>query len=233
MEHQEKIVGILGGIGPEATATLFMKIIKSTPVKKDQDHLRIVIDNNPKIPNRTLAILGRGKSPLKQLQETLHNLEKAGAEIIAMPCNTAHYNYSELQESTNLPIINIISETIAYIRQNFPDIKRVGLLASAGVMEAGIYHKAVGKLELIIPDENEQRIVVKAIHGIKIGTRRKPRSNILTIAKALVEKGAEAIIAGCTEIPLVLNQKDLSVPLIDTLQVLASAVVREASKRTR
>jgi len=95
VKHREKVVGILGGMGPEATVDLFMKIIKATPAKKDQDHLRIMIDNNPKIPDRTLAILGRGKSPLKQLQETLHNLERAGAEVIAIPCNTAHYYYNE------------------------------------------------------------------------------------------------------------------------------------------
>ena len=229
MKHQEKIVGILGGLGPAATATLFMEIIKTTPANKDQDHLRIVIDNNPKILNRTLAISGKGKSPLKQLQETLHNLEKAGAEIVAIPCNAAHHYYSELQESTNIPIINMISETVAYIHQNFPNIRKVGLLASTGTIEAGIYHKAVSEMELITPDENEQRIVMNTINRIKAGyTQGKPQSDILKVAKVQVKKGAEAIIAGCTEIPLALSQKDLAVPLIDTLQVLARAVVREA-----
>lgn len=237
VKHQEKRIGILGGMGPEATVDLFLKIIKATPAKKDQDHLRIVIDNNPKIPNRTLAILGKGKSPLKQLQETLHNLEKAGAEIIAMPCNTAHHYYRELQESTNIPIINMISETVAYIYENFPDIKKIGLLATIGTIKAGIYHKAITKLEVITPDEDAQETVMNAIYGeqgIKAGyTQGKPRSDILEVAKVLINKGAEAIIIGCTEISLVLSQKDLPIPLIDPSQILAGVIVRKARQCKR
>ena len=231
---QEKIIGILGGMGPEATADLFMKIIKATPAKKDQDHLRIMIDNNPKIPDRTLAILGRGKSPLKQLQETLHNLERAGAEVIAIPCNTAHYYYNELQTSTSVPIINMISETATYIHNNCPNIKKIGLLATTGTVKSRIYHKAMTGIEVVTPSDSEQEIVMNAIYGergIKAGfTQGEPRSALLEVAKGLINKEVEAIIMGCTEIPLVLNQKDLSVPLIDVLQVLARAVVRASGK---
>ena len=229
---QGKIIGILGGMGPEATATLFQKIIKTTPAKKDQDHLRIIIDSNPKIPERTLAILGKGESPLKQLQETLHNLEKAGAEIIAMPCNTAHYYYNELQASANVPIINMISETVASIHNSFPNIKKIGLLATTGTVKSRIYHKAITGMEVITPDDSEQEIVMNAIYGergVKAGfTQGKSRNALLEVAKGLIDRGAEAIIVGCTEISLVLSQEDLPVPLIDALQVLAEAVIREA-----
>jgi len=229
---QEKIIGILGGMGPEATGDLFLKIIKATPAKRDQNHLRIIIDNNPKIPERTSAILGKGKSPLKQLQETLHNLEKAGAEVIAMPCNTAHYYYNELQASANVPIINMISETVAHIYQNFPNIKKVGLLATTGTVKSRIYHKAITKMGVITPDDSEQEIVMDAIYGeqgIKAGfTQGKSRNALLEVAKGLINRGAEAIIIGCTEVSLVLTQEDLPVPLIDALQVLAEAVIREA-----
>lgn len=232
IKHREKLVGILGGMGPETTADFFLKVIKATPARKDQDHLRIIIDNNPKIPPRIPALLGKGKSPLKQLQETLHNLEKAGAEIIAMPCNTAHYYYSELQESTDIPIINMISETAAYIYQNLPDIKKIGLLATTGTIKAGIYHKAITKMEVITPDEDAQETLMNAIYGeqgIKAGyTQGKPRSDILEVAEVLINKGAEAIIIGCTEISLVLSQMDLTIPLIDALQILATVVVRKA-----
>ncbi|MBA7530790.1 Aspartate racemase [subsurface metagenome] len=235
IKYREKLVGILGGMGPETTADFFLKVIKATPAKKDQDHLRIIIDNNPKIPPRTLAILGKGKSPLKQLQETLHNLEKAGAEIIVMPCNTAHHYYSELQESTNIPIINMISETAAYIYQNFPDMKKIGLLATTGTIKAGIYHKAIAKLEVITPDEDAQETVMNAVYGeqgVKAGhTQGKPRNDILEVAEVLINKGAEAIVIGCTEISLVLSQEDLPIPLIDSLQILAAAVVRKARQR--
>ena len=232
---QEKIIGILGGMGPEATGDLFLKIIKATPAKRDQNHLRIIIDNNPKIPERTSAILGKGKSPLKQLQETLHNLEKAGAEVIAMPCNTAHYYYNELQASANVPIINMISETVAHIYQNFPNIKKVGLLATTGTVKSRIYHKAITKMGVITPDDSEQEIVMDAIYGeqgIKAGfTQGKSRNALLEVAKGLINRGAEAIIIGCTEVSLVLTQEDLPVPLIDALQVLAEAVIREAKLR--
>ena len=229
---QEKIIGILGGMGPESTADFFLKIIKTTPVKKDQDHLRIIVDNNPKIPDRTLALLGNSKHPLEEIKETIHNLEKAGVELIAMPCNTVHYYYDELQRSTNIPIINMILETTAYIRRVFPNIKKMGILATTGTIKAGIYSEALKEIEVIIPDEEEQEKVMNAIYGergIKAGyTQGSPRKDMLEVAEVLIKKEAEAIIMGCTEISLVLNQKDLSVPLIDPLQILAEVVVKKA-----
>ena len=231
-QMQEKIVGILGGMGPESTADFFLKIIKTTPVRKDQDHLRIMMDNNPKIPDRTLALLGKGKSPLEEVERTIHNLERAGAEIIAMPCNTLHYYYDELQNSTSVPIINMISETAAYIYGIYPNIKKIGLLATTGTIDVGIYHKALKEIEVITPDEEGQKKVMKAIYGergIKAGyTQRNPRKDILEVAEVLVKEGAEVIIIGCTEISLVLNQEDLSVSLINPLQILAEVVVKKA-----
>ena len=229
---QEKIIGILGGMGPESTADFFLKIIKTTPVKKDQDHLRIIIDNNPKVPDRTLALLVKGKSPLEEMKRTIQNLEKAGAEIIAMPCNTAYYYYEELQNSTNIPIINMISETVAYIYREFPNIKEIGLLATTGTIKVGIYHKAIEEIEVIIPDEEGQKKVMNAIYGergIKAGfTQGNPGKDISEVAEILVDRGAKAIIAGCTEISLVLNQENLPVPLICPLQILAEVVVKKA-----
>src|SRR4030042_3354613 len=137
----EKIIGILGGMGPEATIDLFYKIIKSTPAEKDQDHLRIIIDNNPKIPDRTAAILGKAEDPLPALQETAQNLEKAGADFIIIPCNTAHYFLSSIQESVNIPVLNMLEETAKETKKRIPQIKKVGLLASIGVYKSEIYHQ--------------------------------------------------------------------------------------------
>lgn len=136
----EKVIGILGGMGPEATIDLFYKIIKLTPAEKDQDHLRIIIDNNPKIPDRIAAILGKGEDPLPVLQETARNLEKAGADFIIIPCNTAHYFLSSIQESIKIPILNMIEETAKETQKRIPQIQKVGLLASIGVYETKIYH---------------------------------------------------------------------------------------------
>ena len=126
----------------------------------------------------------------------------------------------------------MISETAAYIYRVFPNIKKIGLLATTGTVEVGIYHKALKEIQVITPDEEGQKKVMDAIYGergIKVGyTEGSPRRDILEVAEALIEVGAEAIIMGCTEISLVLNQKDLSVPLIDPLQILAEVVVKKA-----
>ena len=228
---REKVIGILGGMGPESTADFFLKVIRATHVPKDQDHLRIIIDNNPKVPDRTLALLGKGESPLAEMRKTVQNLERAGAELIAIPCNTAYHYYDELQKSTNIPIINMISETAKHIRGAFPNIRKIGLMATTGTMKAEIYHKEIKGIEIIAPDEGLQEKVMNAIYGeqgIKAGYREEPHNYVLEVASALIKQGAEAIIMGCTEISLVLGQGDLPVPLVDPLQILAEAVVREA-----
>ncbi len=228
----ERIIGILGGMGPKSTADFFLKVINATPARKEQEHPRIVIDCNPKIPDRTAAILGEDESPIEQLKDTAHNLEKAGAEIIAMPCNTAHYYYNELQKSTGVPIINMLSETATYIRDSFPEVKKIGLLATTGTLKTKIYQSALSGIKVIIPDSARQKRVMTAIYGrrgIKAGfTRGLPRKYILEEAIRLVEQGAELIILGCTEISLVLKQRDLPVPLIDPLQILAEVVIRKS-----
>lgn len=227
----EKIIGILGGMGPEATIDLFYKIIKFTPAEKDQDHLRIIIDNNPKIPDRTAAILGKGEDPLPALQETAQNLEKAGADFIVIPCNTAHYFLSSIQERVNIPVLNMIEETAKETKKRIPQIKKVGLLASIGVYKSEIYHQYFKKfnIEVISPQEKDKEGIMKVIYTIKTGDlSKRVKKNILKITQKLIDKGAEAIIAGCTEIPLILKEGDVSVPLIDPTQILARIAVQKA-----
>jgi aspartate racemase len=227
----EKIIGILGGMGPEATIDLFYKIIKFTPAEKDQDHLRIIIDNNPKIPDRSAAILGIGEDPLPALQETAKNLEKAGADFIIIPCNTAHYFLSQIQKSVKIPILNMMEEAALETKKRIPQIKKVGLLASKGVYKAEIYNKYFKKcnVEVISPEEKDKKEVMKVIYAVKAGNlSEEVKKNIISIAQKLINKGAEAIIAGCTEIPLILKEENLSVPLIDPTQILAKVAVKKA-----
>ena len=229
----EKIIGILGGMGPEATIDLFYKIIKFTPAEKDQDHLRIIIDNNPKIPDRTAAILGKGEDPLPALQETAQNLEKAGANFIVIPCNTAHYFLSSIQESVNIPVLNMIEETAKETKKRIPQIKKVGLLASIGVYKSEIYHQHFKKfhIEVISPEEKDRGKVMKISYTVKAGDlSEEVKKNILKITQKLIDKGAEAVIAGCTEIPLILKEGDVSVPLIDPTQILAKAAFQKAKQ---
>ena len=227
----EKIIGILGGMGPEATIDLFYKIIKFTPAEKDQDHLRIIIDNNPKIPDRTAAILGKGKDPLPALQETARNLEKAGADFIIIPCNTAHYFLRSIQESVKIPILNMIEETAKETRRKIPPIQKVGLLASTGVYETKIYHQNFKKfnIEVISPEKKDEEKIMKVIYAVKAGDlSEEVKKNIISIAQKLIDKGSEAIITGCTEIPLILKEGDVSVPIIDPTQVLAKIAIQKA-----
>jgi len=227
----EKIIGILGGMGPEATIDLFYKIIKFTPAEKDQDHLRIIIDNNPKIPDRTAAILGKGKDPLPTLRETAQNLEKAGADFIIIPCNTAHYFLPLIQESVKIPILNMIEETAKETRGKISPIQKVGLLASIGIYKTGIYHQHFKKfnIEVISPEEKDKEEIMKVIYAVKAGDlSEEVKKSIILIAQKLIDKGAEAIIAGCTEIPLILKEGDAPVPIIDPTQVLAKAAIQKA-----
>ena len=230
-EIAKKVVGILGGMGPEATADLFLRIIKATPAKKDQDHLRIIVDDNPRIPDRTEAILGVGPNPLPEMIRTAQNLERAGADFIVMPCNTAHYFLEELQKNVGIPILNMIELTAEEIKRRLPNARRVGLLATTGAVKTGIYERALAKVgvEVLVPEGELQDRVMEAIYGnIKAGNLEGGREIILEMAKHLVERGAEAIICGCTEVSLVLKQGDLPVPVVDPLQILAEQAVRYA-----
>jgi len=231
----EKIIGILGGMGPEATIDLFTKIIKGTRVKKDQDHLRILIDNNPKIPDRTKAIKGKGPSPLKQLIRSAKILEDAGADFIVIPCVTAHYYYESLQKRIKIPVLHIIEETMKYIQAKLKGIHKIGLIATTGTLHTSLFQNAFQPtgIELMIPNpEIQKKWVMEAIYGkngIKtIGPSENSRRLILEASENLIQRGAQAMIAGCTEIPLVLKEGDLSVPVIDPISILASAAIKKA-----
>lgn len=231
---KEKVIGILGGMGPEATADLFRRVIKATPAQKDQEHIRVIIDNNPKIPDRTAAIIGGGASPLPEMVKTARNLERAGADFIVMPCNSAHYYYEQLKKSVGIPVLNMIKLTEQVIKKKFPNVKKVGLIATTGTVKTQIYNQSLWEIgvEVISPPEDMQDRVMKAIYdGIKAGRIMKGKKIIVNVANYLVERGSEMIICGCTEASLVLKGGDLSVPIIDPLQILSEAAVATAFGR--
>jgi len=134
-----KIIGILGGMGPQATVDLYNEIIRQTPIKEEQDHLPIIIFSNPKVPDRTKALIAGGEDPLPHLIYSARVLEKAGADFIIIPCNTAHHYLPQMQKAVSIPILNMIAETADFIKQRYPQKKRVGLLATTGTIKVGIY----------------------------------------------------------------------------------------------
>lgn len=230
----KKTIGILGGMGPEATAYFFNLIIKSTNAAKDQEHIPILIWNNPKIPPRTEAILYGGPSPLPLLIEGVKILEKGGAGLIVMPCITAHYFARQIARRAKVPFVNLLDESLRFAKKRIPGMKKAGLVASSGTVKSRLFHKTFEKngIEIITPEPNEQRKVMDAIFGnsgIKAGfTTGRPRTTVVRIARRLIERGAEAVIAGCTEVPLVLKENDISVPLIEPMKIGALTCIKKA-----
>ncbi len=228
----EKIIGILGGMGPEATADLFMRIIRATPVKRDQDHFRVIIDSNSKIADRTPAILGTGPSPLPMMIKTGKNLEQAGADFLLLPCNTAHFFHSEIQAELGIPLLHMIKLSAKHIKKNYPEVKRVGLQASDGTIASKLYPESYGKygIEIITPSDASQKDVMDAIYrDIKTGNLENGGKLLHRVAVELIEDGSDAVICGCTEVSLVLHDGDVPVPVVDPLQVLAEEAVKLAS----
>jgi len=223
-------IGILGGMGPEATVDLFSKIIKATPATRDQDHLRVIIDNNPAIPDRQKAILESGPSPAPFLVETAKNLAVAGADFIVMPCNTAHFWIDEIRKVVNIPVVDMIEETARETLRLYPSLRKVGVMAASGTMRAGLYQKRFQDLGIatVTPEQKDQARLMEVIYLVKAGELSKSSVTAIEIGRTLVKIGAEAVIAGCTEIPLILKASDLPVPIIDATQVLAARAVQIA-----
>ena len=230
----KKTIGILGGMGPEASAYMFQLIIKHTKVKQDQDHPPCVLLSLPQIPPRTEAILGKGPSPVPLLIEGTRRLQAAGADFIIMPCITAHYFLDEVQPHSSLPFINLLEECSSWVENHLSRVRTLGLVASTGTVISKLFHHSMEKLgkKVIQPTPEEQEKVMMAIFGpggIKAGTTSgPPKETVVQIAHSLITRGAEAIIAGCTEIPLVLFPTDISVPLIEPMKIGARKAIIEA-----
>jgi aspartate racemase len=234
---KRKTIGVLGGMGPEATLDCFGKIIKNTPAQRDQDHLRVIIDSNPKVPDRTPAIIGDAESPVSVIVEGCHALERAGADFIIIPCVSAHFFLSEIQAQCNLPILSIFAAVTAAVKLNHPEIKAAGLLATTGTVKGCMFqeHLADEGIKTIVPDDAVQQSIMKAIYDIKNTWSSRSRAEItddlVTASESLISQksdGAQVIIAGCTEIPLALGQCHLSVPYFDSLNILARAAILHA-----
>jgi len=229
--NKKKVIGVLGGMGPEATALFFRLLVRSTDAATDQDHARILVWNNPRIPPRSEAIISGGPSPLPALLEGLTLLERGGAGLVVMPCLTAHHFASELAAAAGVPLVDLIGETLAHVRKAFPALKTAGLLASPGTIRSGLFSKAFAGagIGILVPAPREQEAVTAAILEIKAGrTSGRPRTLILRAARALAARGAEAVIAACTEVPLVLRPADLACPFLDPMTIGARACIRKA-----
>ena len=234
-----KVIGILGGMGPEATLDCFGKIIKNTPAKTDREHIRVVIDSNPGIPDRIAAILSDGESPVPALVAGCRGLEKAGADFIIIPCVTVHFFLPQIQAGSPLPVLSIIDAVADVIQRDFHETKTVGLLGTVATVESGLFQKRLARetIDTLVPDSAQQSKIVAAIKDIKdtrpSRTQSEITNDLVEAARSLIDRkpdAADAIIAGCTEIPLALGQEHLPVPYFDSLTILARAAIRFAGR---
>jgi aspartate racemase len=229
----ELVVGVIGGLGPEATLDFFGKVLVHSKAKKDQDHIHLIIENNPKTPNRNDAIAGKGISPGPALAAMATALDRAGADFIVMACNTAHAFENAIRAATPKPFISLINEVVDEVRGSHPDAKRVGLLAAQGCLDAGIYHTAFAKqgVEVLNLAEKSQARFMELLYRIKSGERGADiRRAMQELGEELIAAGAEILIAGCTEVPLVLASGENTRPLVDSTDVLAQRCVQYARR---
>jgi aspartate racemase len=231
MTDTMRVVGVLGGMGPDATVDFMAKVIALTPADKDQDHIHMLVDHNPQVPNRQDAILEGGEDPGPAIAAMAQRLETAGADFLVIPCNTAYVFQSNIIDTVSIPLISIIDETIAAIGEQRSKVSVVGVLATDGCLKANVYQRALQKsgIRPLLPAPRELRELMDLVGKIKAGEQGAAVSAAMCeLANSLVEQGAEVIIAGCTEIPLVLEQSDLRVPLLSSTDVLAQKTVQLA-----
>lgn len=219
-------LGILGGMGPLATVDFMRKVIELTPAAGDRDHIPMVVASIPQVPDRTAAILGGGESPLPAMLEGIRLLNGAAVAAVAIPCNTAHYWFDELAGASRAPIIHIVDAACAVLEERARGMHTVGLMGTTGSVKSGIYQRRIeaqGYACLAPADDDQERLVMGGIYKIKAGDLPAARQLLERAADGLRSRGAGAIILGCTEIPIVLEDGG---DVVDATRALAGACVR-------
>jgi aspartate racemase len=225
-DEAQRVIGVLGGMGPLATADFYAKLVRLTSAGVDQDHPRVIIDS--KIPDRTAALLGHGPDPTPALVATAQNLERAGAGLIAIPCNSAHAFLNAVRRAVGVPVLDMTEEVAAAVALR---ARSAGILATEGTLRLRLYHGALARhgVAVVEPSEAEQAVVMTAIYAVKAGDLEPAvRAPVREVVAALVARGAGAIVLGCTELPLLIGPDDASVPVFDSTEILARAALREA-----
>lgn len=226
-----EMAGIIGGIGPEATAYfqgLLVKIGHET-AKKDQEHVPYLLYNNPQIPDRTSHLVYGKENPLPELIHTGRILKNAGATFLAMLCNTSHAYAEDLEKLTGLPVVNMIDLTANYVNYAYGNNSKVGLLATDGTVMSNLYQNSFFEInpsiEVLTPSVRNQKKVMNAIYDIKsVSVNERNMNALQDAAQELLDRGANVIILGCTEIPLAFANEKLKFKYIDPMEVLAREI---------
>jgi aspartate racemase len=233
------VIGVLGGMGPAATADFYRKLIEATPARCDQEHLPVLIHALPQIPDRAASFLHGAPSPAPMLSQVARQLQASGASLIVIPCNTAHLWHDVVAQAVQVPVLHIVDPVLQALGEALPGSGPidVGLLGTAATVQGELYpqrSEAVGarSVRWLAPDGEAQRDCVDAgIRAVKAGRLEAGRALLREAARSLVARGAQALVFACTEVPLALEGEALGVPAVDATQRLALATVAWAMGR--
>lgn len=226
MEQTNKVLGVIGGLGPIATAHFMELVIRMTEAKSDQQHLDMIIYNCPSIPDRTSYILDHRKaSPLPRMIEIGQTLARQGATCIAIPCITAHYFHEELTAAIPQPIIHIVKETVAHLKEN--GVRCAGIMATDGTVSAGLFQRELEANGIIpvLPSAERQRDVMSLIYDNIKANLPADMARFDAVSQELKANGAQAVVLGCTELSLIKRDYPIGHGFIDAMEVLARAAV--------
>lgn len=233
MTKTEKIAGILGGMGPEATVDLMQRIIRLTPADDDIDHIRCIVDNNPKVPSRIKAIIdGCGEDPAPAMADMARRLEIWGADFLAIPCNTAHYYWDAVQAAVGIPVINLIDVVADAVTERRQQCKKAGVLASTAVLMTGLYEKRFRKdgIDVVYPEANDQKALLNVIKAVKAGDRSSGVADrFKAICQGVQAQGVDALVIACTELSIIFPG-NMECEIVDAADVLAACIVKKAKE---
>jgi len=231
-QQEQLIAGVLGGMGPAATVDFLAKLVAATEADSDQDHIHLIIDHNPKVPNRHAAIAGLAPDISPELTAMARRLEAAGADFLVMVCNTAHAYTEQIRASVSIPFVSIIDVVMDELR-SLP-VKHVGIMAAEGCLRAELYQQALASagFEAVLWSEDELARFMDLVYRIKAGDRGSDiGAGLSRLAADLVFRGAEILIAGCTEVPLFLSERDTAVPLLSSTSLLVRRTIMLANSQ--
>ena len=219
-------VGILGGMGPEATILLMQKVLAAVPARDDADHVPLIVHQNPQVPSRIAALIdGTGADPAPVLARMARDLQAAGAGALALPCNTAHHYRAAIRGATDLPFLDMVALTARHI--SAAGARRVGLIASPAVRLTRVFEAdfAAAGLDVLYPDDDAP--VLSMIRAVKAGAR-PDRGALPAVARGLVASGADHVVIACTEVSLLTGDMPADVAWTDSLDCLVAAIVAQA-----
>jgi aspartate racemase len=223
------VVGIIGGMGPEATVDLMRRVIAKTPARDDQDHVHLIVESNPKIPSRIAHLIdGTGADPTPELIRIAVNLQRAGADALAIPCNTAHAYAHSIRRAVSIPLLDMVELTVDQIAAS-RRVARVGLLASSAVLATELYTKAFANHGISVVHPERQDEVMALIKAVKRGdTGSDVQAALGRLALDLAGR-ADALLIGCSELSVISG--GVASPFVDSLDVQAQAIVNFARTR--